>query len=575
MRNPVLRKRIKSLLHIFGLLSIAWSFFYFIRLLVNPELRRQEKEGKDLEKAKQQRFAEYKNAHGGILKHNLNLTNTNLRKVLISSIGFPEIEIELGLIKGFELAGFEPVVLIMDEDELLRQYYDLAGIKHVFRYREASEKSEFLAVAETVVRDARSVDDLLNFEYCNARVGRFAVATMLRRLRLGSLEFNSEQIREPLVKHLVTSMAFARSAQEILHQVKPDLAMFVDGVYTPEGELFDNCLAYGIEAISWDIGHKNNSIMFKRYSYDIRNDHPWSISNETWELLKNLDWTEAHTKELNQEFYNGYASGSWYSANGTQFNKRFMNPDEIKEKIGLNPSKKTAIVFPHILWDAPIFHGENLFESYKEWFIETVRMACQNEQVNWVIKIHPAHVGKGTVEGFHGEPAEVIALREVFGLLPAHIFLLPAHYDISTLSLFPIMDYCLTVRGTVGIEAARMGVPVLTGGSGRYSHKGFTIDSQTKEQYFTRLSSIQNIPPLTQKQKELADRFAYGTFMLRPLPLTSMNFEYHQNIGLENRFNQNRINIKTKEEWYSAPDLGAFAQWVKNKGQPDFLMPIE
>ncbi len=83
-------------------------------------------------------------------------------------------------------------------------------------------------------------------------------------------------------------------------------------------------------------------------------------------------------------------------------------------------------------------------------------------------------------------------------------------------SLFGVMDYCLTVRGTAGIEAARLGVPVLTAGPARYSGLGFTIDSASRAEYLARVARIQDTPPLSDEQRELAERFAYGLFVLRP-----------------------------------------------------------
>jgi hypothetical protein len=312
--------------------------------------------------------------------------------------------------------------------------------------------------------------------------------------------------------------------------------------------------------------------MLKRYTLEKRDEHLSSLSPESWRLVRRMEWTEAHREQLQQELYGNYASGEWYSVAGTQFNKRFMDTDRARQQLGLDPTKKTAFIFPHILWDSTLFWGTCLFRDFEEWLIETVRVACANEAVNWVIKIHPAHVGKSVREGFHNEPAEVITLRQHIGKLPPHISMIPAHSDISTLSLFPLMDYCLTVRGTVGIEAARLGIPVITAGTGRYDHKGFTIESESRQHYLARLARIQDIPRLSPAQRELAERFAYGLFVLRPLPLTTVTLEYHK--SLEKSTSEGRVNIKSREEWYTVADLRALAQWVTEAKQADFLMPF-
>jgi hypothetical protein len=371
-------------------------------------------------------------------------------------------------------------------------------------------------------------------------------------------------------------MAYATAAQRVLQKIHPQLALFHDRVYTPEGELFDSCWANGIDVIKWHPAHKSNTMMLKRYTLANREDHPISLSVGSWKLIREMKWTEAHREELHRELYNNYASGDWYSEAGTQFNRRLMGLDEIRRKIGLDLSKKTAFIFPHISWDASFIWGTSLFRNYEEWLVETVRAACANDQVNWVIKIHPAHVGKSVQEGTHWEPAEVTVLCKYIGPLPPHVFMIPADTEINTFSLFGLMDYCLTVRGTVGIEAASLGIPVLTAGTGRYDNKGFTIDSESREQYLERVAHIKEIPRLSPEQQELAERLAYGLFVLRPLPMKAVTFQYtDQEPSRVSYIKVNtQINIKTKEDWKSASDLQAFANWVTDPSQLDFLVSL-
>jgi capsule polysaccharide export protein KpsC/LpsZ len=251
-----------------------------------------------------------------------------------------------------------------------------------------------------------------------------------------------------------------------------------------------------------------------------------------------------------------------------------MDVGSLQTQLGLDPKKKTAIIFPHIFWDGSLTEGSDLYPNYEEWFIESIRAACANPRVNWVIKIHPAHVFKSSTGYYQEEPLEVCVLHKNIGKLPSHVFLIPAESGISTFSLFDLMDYCLTVRGTIGIEAARLGIPVLTAGTGRYDRRGFTIDSDSREEYVDRLAHIQEIPRLSTAQRELGERFAYGLFILRPFPLVTVRFEYHKDYGAENGFEKTQINITSPEEWYSAPDLSAFAKWVTDSNNPDFLMPL-
>jgi len=77
------------------------------------------------------------------------------------------------------------------------------------------------------------------------------------------------------------------------------------------------------------------------------------------------------------------------------------------------------------------------------------------------------------------------------------------------------------VRGTIGIEMACRGVPVLTGGTGRYSGLGFTVDSDSPQAYLDRLANIEALAPMSLEERERARRYAYAVFRLRPWQMRS------------------------------------------------------
>jgi hypothetical protein len=365
-------------------------------------------------------------------------------------------------------------------------------------------------------------------------------------------------------------MAYASAACAVIGRVRPGLVLFVDRGYTPEGELFDICLANGIDVITWNAAHKNNALMIKRYTHENRDEHPASLSAESWAWVRQKKWTDAHRQRLQGELRSCYTSGEWYSEVGTQFNTRMLDTQEIRQRFGFQQGRKTAVIFPHILWDGTFFYGYDLFESYEAWFVETVLAACANTEVNWLIKVHPGNVIKNVRDGVEAEPAEVRAIRDCIGSLPDHVRMIPAESDVSTFSLFGLMDYCVTVRGTVGIEAASFGIPVLTAGTGRYDGRGFTIDSETRDEYLERIRGIHRIAPLSPEQREMAERFAYAIFVLRPLVLTTVTLEYERDARATPKA---RIHAVTRKDWFKAPDLTAFAEWVGKAKELDFLSP--
>lgn len=518
------------------------------------------------ERAARRDFRAFRRAYGRVLGAPVPGAPRATKRALVVGTGFPaSARTQLTLIKGLELAGFSTTV-VTQPVPIVPRYYALARVERVTWW------SEFLD-AQTDRNDPRdatltSMAELVDTEWRGIRIGRIAAATALRAIRAGSLDFERAQTRRFALEHLRSSRHAAIAADEILDRTKPDFVLFGDRGYTPQGQLFESAVRAGADVVTWNAAHRSNLLLLKRYDVANRDVHPASLSEPSWKSIQALPWSEERAAALAREVRDPYLTGDWYSEVGTQFNKRVLSGADLTVRLGLEPGRKTAVIFPHILWDGTFFWGDDLFSSYEEWLVETVRAACRNRDANWIINIHPANVVKNARDGRGEEPAEATVLRERIGTLPAHVKVLGAGSDVSTLSLLDVADACLTVRGTVGIEAAVEGIPVLTAGTGRYDRHGFTIDSASRDEYLATLARIHELPPMSEVERELARRFAYGVFVLRPLPLSSMTLQYRQD-ALATPDAQMRI--ARAEDWATAPDLNAFAAWVNDRGAADYL----
>lgn len=553
-----MKKLVKDLIKQFHLTSEARKLSHVARYLTNSEYRGEQKKLRS-------EFEIFETFYRDIFATDPSESHLPKKRVLIVSIGMLGITVELTLIKAFQLAGYEPVIL-SDPDVWALRYYRLLGNLLIIDWDEFFKEDGGFP-AEEMMNSINSMEDLVTCHFGNVWVGKYAASSALRRLRVGTLDPRHSEIRSVVREYLGRAIRYAQAAEAIVESVKPDLVLSVDPGYTPRGELYDACLSRGIHTITWNAAHKNNALILKRYSKVNRDVHPASLSNASWEVISGMDWTTYHRERLWDEIYRSYVSGEWYGEAGTQLNKRVVDRRKLMADLSLDPSKKTAVLFPHIFWDGTFFWGEDLFPSYEEWFVETVRMACRNPRVNWIIKIHPGNVVKNARDGFTGEPLETKAIREQIGCLPDHIKVVPAESPISTYSFFSLMDYCITVRGTVGIEAACFGSTVLTAGTGRYDRKGFTVDPGSRQGYLDKVRSIHELPSLSPESREKAERFAYGLFVLRPFILSSIRWEYHSDAKASLHTG---IHIKTVDDWFHAPDVNAFAKWIKS-GQEDYL----
>jgi hypothetical protein len=546
-----------------GLLRFARQIRVRVALATNQETRRSEREDRD-------RFVQFNRDYGAYVGQRVAPRAGISKTALVISSRCPTVEGELCTIKALQLAGFTPSVLLEDERRGLRPFYERAGVRDVRVWSEFLTSSDCTSPAAAMVDQYGSVNDLMACEHAGVRVGMIAVCTALRRLRMGIVDLQAPGVRELLVRSVAASMSAVAQSERILAALRPDLVL-TDHEYTPKGELFETCINRGIDLVACNTAHRSNALMLKRYGQHNRDQHLTTLSPHSWALVRDLEWTQARRDSLSDEITSSYVMGDWFHTPWLHSNGHPMQAEELRTSLGIDATKKTAFIFPHVLWDAPAMWGKPLFPSYQEWFVETVAAACRNTQVNWVIKVHPDHVWKHDGGEAQGEAAEIRVLREQLGALPSHITLIPPDTRISTLALFSVMDYCLTVRGTVGVEAARFGIPVLTAGPARYSERGFTVDSASRAEYLAKVARIHDMPRLPDEERELAERFAYGLLLLRPLKLTSITWDPPESPGVGSTAHRRaRINARTEGDWRHAEDLSALADWFVSRDE-DFL----
>jgi len=407
--------------------------------------------------------------------------------------------------------------------------------------------------------------ELFNLNIDGVRTGQNVLSKSLRTLRVGTIDFSNTTHLELIRKNLSESIQISIAIRKILSQVRPDLALFNERGYTPAGEIFDACLVNGIDVIQWLGSPLKNCLVYKRYNLENRDQHPLSISQKGWEFLLSHNSSKEMQNRIMVHLQENYHAEGWYNHQQLNVGKKIREKSDICLQLGLDPTKKTAVVFSHILYDATFFYGSSLFPDYLTWLLETVRLAISNSSINWIIKVHPVNVWRSRMDGAPMEQLEVKAINEAFGQLPPHIKFILADSDINTYSLFSFIDYGLTVRGTIGMELPCFGIPVITAGTGRYSGHGFTIEPTSIEEYGNILLNLQELAPLGSDEIRKAQLFAYGTLILRGIPMDALQFAYNEKIIFSKARKMN-VNLSREKalNLENSADLGLFQDWVCN-----------
>ena len=416
--------------------------------------------------------------------------------------------------------------------------------------------------AETLVAAHPTLASFLRLEVDGVRgPARDSLSTVVRALRASHVDFSNTDHLARIKSALTDSLVAASRRARLVADKRPDIAMFNERGYTPAGELFDACLAKDVNTLQWLGAPQADHLLYKRYTLATRGQHPLALSDQTWADLMAAPWSPAAEDRLMTKLASHYRSGAWFNRQQLQEGKAVMDAAQVRSYLRAESGRKIAVIFSHILYDATFFYGDSLYPDYATWLVETVRGAIANPNIHWVVKVHPVNIWRSKMDGVPVEQLEAKLLRDAFGELPAHITIMPADTPVNTYALFQAIDYGLTVRGTVGMELPCYGIPTITAGTGRYSGRGFTLDPATPEEYQLLLTRLHHVPPLSSEIVALARRYGWGTFQLRPAPMTSFRLLFNANRYGLNDFTVHFAIFGTQGP-EDAPDLTSFADFA-------------
>ena len=419
----------------------------------------------------------------------------------------------------------------------------------------------------------KSYKDIFKYKYQDVECGKYAISSSIRLLRTPEINLKNKKHLYVVKFFLFKSILIADSAINYLDENEDiDCAIFNDKSYVGAGELFDQCIKRKISCIQFVASYKNNIILLKKFNEENKNEHPSSISQDIWEKFKLVELSQKQKNYLNKEIEIQYKNNTWYPSAGTMIGKNFSNNNDLINQLKLNERKKTAIIFPHIFWDGTFFFGKDLFDNYIDWYRETLKSAYKNKNLNWIIKSHPSNFIKNNRDKISNntEEPELSIIKELFGKVPENFTFIGSSSKINTFQLFEILDYCFTIRGTVGIEAALRNKIVITAGTGRYDNRGFSYNFDSKEKYFEFIKNLHNFEHTKNDIVRNAEKFAYIAFMCKTFELKSANYFYNKDDKASLNLNIQFDQLDNTDFIHSIRDL---SKWVDDKYSDYFFDP--
>lgn len=419
----------------------------------------------------------------------------------------------------FRRKRYATFVLTSRSEPIHNRYFRLFGVQPIYLADLSIRSLPVPASYEAAVARLETFDQFKDFALGDVPMGQIAISTWSRLRATGVIDLTDHTARDEIRAWLRYLYQTFVTSQRLYEEKNIEILFFSEVFMEEYGAFYYGALTRDMNVIRFAGTVRDDAIIVQHLTKESDRTHHASVTPQSWAQIRKYPDSPAVVRELEENFMHRYGD-KWALSKRNQPGTQIMSPAKAREILGVQGDRKIAVIFSHILYDTLFFFGEDIFPSYADWFIASVKAACLNPAVQWFVKVHPSNLWRGELEHFFGGKYEEVRLIEKFvGDLPCHVTLVYPDTPISPYTWFQIADYGITVRGTSGIELGALGKTVITAGSGRYEEAGFSINPGSVAEYLQLLASLPDIPETTEKQRQMGARFAYATFCMKPFTL--------------------------------------------------------
>ena len=433
------------------------------------------------------------------------------------NVAFIQLLAFLGLL--YKITGTEVLCLTSKHSKIQNLYITKCKFEAIFLEDLKFQDEKLDGNILDVVASLQTFSDFKKFEIDGVPFGKMGLSTYSRNRASGLIEVGDERAKKELQDSIIFSLKVFQASEKIYQSYNVNMTFFVELFMGYYGPFYYAALKRKLNIIRFCGTVRDNAIVVQHMTEESDRTHFSSLSEKSLGNLRQMKLTPEIKNELERNFADRYGQ-RWGLSSRNQENTEIVSKEQIRNSFGIVKDKKVGIIYSHILYDTLYFNGEYLFENYASWLVETVKIAVENPNIEWFIKIHPSNNWRGEHEYYHkGRYEEIRLIDEHIGQLPHHIRFIYPDTPFSPYSWLQVADFGVTITGTSGIELGALGKHVIVGGTGRYETVGFTINSSTAKEYKKILLKSHQLSKPSEKQKRIAQKFAHATFCRKPFSL--------------------------------------------------------
>ncbi len=320
---------------------------------------------------------------------------------------------------------------------------------------------------EEIKKNIKTKKDLENLHFGKVWIGDLIYDSVLRKESIPTVDLESKEVEKEIKNAIGVFLLWEKYFKH--HKVKAVIVSHT--VYVDIAIVSRYAAAFGID--SYQI---NDYGMYKlsetrTHAYNEFSDFKTAFEKLPEEIKsKGLKWAD---NRLKQRFEGEVGVDMSYST------KSAWNQFDGENVLSVSKKKKVFVAL-HCFFDSPHPYGLNLFPDFYEWLTFLGELSNETDY-EWYLKTHPDFLpgNKGIVDFF-------VAKYEKFSLLDSAT----SHHQIISSGV----DVVLTVYGTIGMEYAYFGIPVINASENNiHSAFNFNLHPKTINEYRDMLANLEDL----------------------------------------------------------------------------------
>ncbi len=326
-------------------------------------------------------------------------------------------------------------------------------------------------------------------------------------LQVEEVDFNSRLYHFRLSRNV-------RAAQAALDWIKsagpsrPEVILVPNGSILEMGAVYCVARYLSIPAVTYEFGEQRDRIWLARNTEVMLQE-----TDRLWEQSKDLPLTDEQSEKVRALFAARQGASLWQNFSRTWQGQPSQGGETARRDLALD-ERPVVLLAANVIGDSLTLGRQIFSQSMSEWLERTIRHFLDQPTYQLVVRIHPG-------EKFTKGPSVANIVRRICPEIPEHIHLVEAADPTNTYDIAEVAALGLVYTTTTGMEMAMNGVPVIVSGRTHYRGKGFTIDPNTWEEYFTCIKDVLSQPEEWRPEQDRIERawqYAYRFFFDYPLP---------------------------------------------------------